>query len=67
MSGQPSQWGRPFVLTLPDGSTYHGVEFPSGRVAVDLEHSFRVAVSVDGLLADAPAGSTVTRLSEAAE
>lgn len=64
MPDTPAQWGRPFQLRLPDGAVYHGVEFPTGRVAVDLEHSFRVALSIDGLLADAPAGATIVRPEE---
>jgi hypothetical protein len=64
VTDQPEQFGRPFRLHLPDGAIYHGVEFPSGRVAIDLEHSFRVAISVDGLLADAPEGAIVVRREE---
>lgn len=64
MTINQSEWARPFRLRMPDGTVYHGVEYPNGRVAVDLEHQFHVGLTIEGLLADSPEGATIERPEE---
>jgi hypothetical protein len=50
---------RPFLIRLIDGRTWGAAEFPGGFVCVhhpDETNVCTIAVSLDGLLADLPAG-----------
>lgn len=61
------QWPRPFRLTQPEGRCLYGVEFPSGRVALDHteEGLAYAAVSLEELLrAPDMAGAIVERPEE---
>lgn len=40
-------WARAFNIVYPDGRTFHGARFPSGRVVVDETDSFLVTAAVD--------------------
>lgn len=52
------EFARPFRLRLAGGRVWHGVQFPSGHVAMnhpdepDVAAGFTIALSVDDLLSD---------------
>lgn len=40
-------WARAFNIVYPDGRTFHGARFPSGRVVVDEADVGLLAAAVD--------------------
>lgn len=63
MTEQPPAFARRFRLHTPNGDTYDGVAFPSGRHLTD--HPQRglafVAVSMEALLEEYPEGTRIER------
>lgn len=56
--GGVNEFARPFRLRLTDGRIWHGVQFPSGHIAVnhpgedDEPYMMSIAVSMDDLLGE---------------